>query len=131
MAKWGTRGASNPFGQGRDAQRARWGASRVNTVPTNAWETVWIDDTLPNPYLPGKLYLRKLTTDRDRIESWHLCPCGCGQKIYLMAANKHFGGAGWVVEDNPGGVDVSPSVHNTGLTCQSHYEIKQGKTVWH
>lgn len=56
----------------------------------------------------------------------HLCPCGCGNWVYLPFHNPE---TDWTMTLNGGLVTLSPSIGNR-FPCKSHYWIKDGEVVW-
>lgn len=76
----------------------------------------------------GILYLKH--NEDDTYESFHLCPCGCGEPVYLQ-----YGGKGWNITLSINGrelksVTISPSVGCFDFPCKSHYFIRNNKIVW-
>lgn len=76
----------------------------------------------------GILYLKH--NEDDTYESFHLCPCGCGEPVYLL-----YGGKGWNITLSINGrglksVTISPSVGCFDFPCKSHYFIRENKIIW-
>lgn len=76
----------------------------------------------------GILYLKH--NEDDTYESFHLCPCGCGEPVYLQ-----YGGKGWNITLSINGrelksVTISPSVGCFDFPCKSHYFIHENKIIW-
>lgn len=76
----------------------------------------------------GILYLKH--NEDDTYESFHLCPCGCGEPVYLQ-----YGGKGWNITLSINGrelksVTISPSVGCFDFPCKSHYFIRENKIIW-
>lgn len=55
----------------------------------------------------------------------HKCCCGCGEKVVTPLSPAH-----WRVRINGNSVTIHPSVGNWGMTCKSHYWIKNNRVVW-
>lgn len=77
----------------------------------------------------GVLYLKQNKED-GTYESFHLCPCGCGEPVYLQ-----YGGKGWDLKLNMEGdelksVTINPSVGCFDFPCKSHYFIRDNKIIW-
>lgn len=76
----------------------------------------------------GILYLKY--NEDNTYESFHLCPCGCGEPVYLQ-----YGGKGWNITLSINGrelksVTISPSVGCFDFPCKSHYFIRENKIIW-
>lgn len=79
------------------------------------------ESAFPEVLEPGKVYVCK-----EYFCTVHLCPCGCGDKVFLgisemVASHPHL----WQLEGN----SFSPSIRKTS-GCMSHYFIKNGKVQW-
>jgi len=55
----------------------------------------------------------------------HLCPCGCGNKVFTPISP-----IDWSFYEDNGEPNLSPSVGNWQLPCQSHYWIEHGQIIW-
>ncbi|WP_063910176.1 DUF6527 family protein [Herbidospora yilanensis] len=55
----------------------------------------------------------------------HLCACGCGQEIVTPLSP-----AQWALTYDGENVSLRPSIGNWGLSCRSHYWIKEGVVRW-
>ena len=55
----------------------------------------------------------------------HLCPCGCGNEVYLPTSAGH-----WSLTMVDGRATLSPSISCVGFPCKSHYWIRDNKIVW-
>lgn len=69
---------------------------------------------------PGKVYFCK-----EYSSSVHLCPCGCGEAVYIPFKEQNVPHAFWGLKDN----SFTPSIHKK-FGCQSHYFIQNGKVQW-
>ena len=58
----------------------------------------------------------------------HLCPCGCGQRIYIPI-NKDLGQSWSLQQESDGTISLAPSLQNT-CACWSHYFIRHNKVAW-
>lgn len=82
-----------------------------------------------NDMKPGILYLKH--NNDGTYESFHLCPCGCGEPVYLQ-----YGGKGWDLKFSSVGaeglssVTINPSIGCFDIPCKSHYFIRNNKIVW-
>lgn len=60
-----------------------------------------------------------------------LCPCGCGSECYTPVTDATAGGVKserhWLYSAGP---TLSPSIRYTG-GCKAHFNIENGKTVFH
>lgn len=78
------------------------------------------DCAYPEPLEVGKVYVCW-----DYRSSVHLCPCGCGDKVFLPIAETSAKDNHWGLIGN----SFSPSIQKlTG--CKSHYWIKNGLVQW-
>ena len=75
---------------------------------------------MPKVLEPGVLYVSE-----EFKTAAHLCACGCGAKIRTP-----LGPTEWRVYESKKGPCLFPSVGNWQQTCQSHYLIQDGKTLW-
>lgn len=78
------------------------------------------DSAFPENPDPGKFYFCPAYSC-----SVHLCPCGCGEKVFLPIKPDHEQGAFWGLKGNT----LTPSVQKR-LGCLSHYQIINGKVIW-
>lgn len=77
-------------------------------------------ERLPQALEHGVIYISK-----EYKCSVHLCPCGCGQKVYVPIDEQ-----GWTLTEESGTITLSPSIGNFELPCESHYFIRKNKIVW-
>lgn len=56
-----------------------------------------------------------------------LCPCGCGNFIYLNLLNE--ANPRWKYKIAKGLISISPSVWRTN-GCKSHFFIRRGEVIW-
>ncbi len=75
---------------------------------------------MPQDLKPGVLYV-----SREFDIAAHLCPCGCGSKIFTP-----LGPTEWNLKETYKGPTLEPSIGNWQRPCQSHYWIIEGKIVW-
>ena len=83
-------------------------------------------EVIPDTLKSGLLYI----SEKFGI-SCHLCPCGCGQAVYLPFPEKEINGKTrhWNMTYNLGKVTFRPSIGNT-FECRSHYYITNNKVEW-
>lgn len=55
----------------------------------------------------------------------HKCCCGCGEEV-VTPLNP----AQWRLSEKDGKVSLHPSIGNWSYQCQSHYFIKDNRTLW-
>lgn len=77
-------------------------------------------DLAPAVLRPGVLYI-----SGKYGSAVHLCCCGCGEKVVTPLSR-----AEWRVSIQRGRVSVEPSIGNWGMSCQSHYWIRNGQVIW-
>ena len=81
--------------------------------------------------LPAKLPRRNLVMARDDGEDWAVglrCPCGCGQRLEMMALREVK--PRWdVAVDRHGYVSLHPSIW-LREGCKSHFWVRAGKIIW-
>lgn len=80
-------------------------------------------EVIPETLKFGLLYISKTFGI-----SCHLCPCGCGEPVYLTFPEidtKH----GWNMTEQEGKISFTPSVGNT-FKCRSHYYITDNKIIF-
>lgn len=90
-------------------------------------ELIPIDvDRIPDTLKSGLFYISE-----ECGTSCHLCPCGCGEAVYLNFPEKEINGKvyGWNMTRNMSNITFRPSVGNT-FKCRSHYYITNNKIVW-
>ena len=96
-------------------------------------EVTWEFSSLDSK--PGILYLRQpppfyMRRDLGRSLA-HQCPCGCGNvSLIPVLEGEAVKGEYWGISKDGRMVTVTPSIHNTGFPCQSHYHIQGNKIVW-
>lgn len=84
-----------------------------------SWQMSWVDD-MPSVMKSGTVYI----SIKHRLTE-HLCACGCKAEVSLP-----LGPAEWKLEYDGETVSLWPSVGNWRLSCNSHYLIEKGRTVW-
>ena len=75
----------------------------------------------------GILYIvdgKLLGKPGEWTSSNHLCPCGCGEKVYIPFDQRN-----WSLQINNDKVTINPSLANT-FSCRSHYFIRDNKIIW-
>lgn len=55
----------------------------------------------------------------------HRCLCGCGYEVATPLAPHE-----WKLTFDGQSVSLYPSIGNWGLSCQSHYWIRDGRVIW-
>jgi hypothetical protein len=84
------------------------------------------------PLVPGVMMVLYVNGVAEMVE--YLCPCGCGMPCPTFMPNDHRHRSAdrhlWEFSRGPNGPTLTPSVRHTG-GCKSHYNITDGKTVWH
>jgi hypothetical protein len=77
-------------------------------------------DVIEGELEPGVLYVS------IRLKNAvHMCPCGCGRKVYTPIAPD-----GWTLSFNGREVSLFPSIGNWLYECRSHYFIKANWVQW-
>lgn len=76
---------------------------------------------MPEIYLPGIFYYSERFAGLG-----HLCPCGCGNKIYIPVSKDGSNGS-WKITILDEKVTLEPSLLNP---CKAHYFILCGEVVW-
>lgn len=79
-------------------------------------------EVMPDIYLPGVFYYSEKYGGLG-----HLCPCGCGDKIYIPVTEDG-SGATWKISIRDEKVTLDPSLWNN--PCKAHYFIRDGEVVW-
>jgi len=89
----------------------------MKTIKKVPYELGVLPDTLPEAkdMVPGKFYF----SEKFQASS-HLCPCGCGDNVFLP-----IGKDDWELERHGTTFSISPSILKR-LGCKSHYVIKKG-----
>ena len=73
----------------------------------------------------GKLYISM----SDKLTK-HLCPCGCGGRVFVdLFPERGDSPGGWKMVFD-GYVTLYPSIGNSLFECKSHYYVVQNKIVW-
>lgn len=76
---------------------------------------------MPAIYEPGIFYYS------ERFGGFgHLCPCGCGNKIYIPVSEEG-SGDNWKIIIRDEKVTLEPSLLNP---CKAHYFIRDGEVIW-
>ncbi len=88
------------------------------------------EETKPNQFegdssFPEQLEIGKVYFYKEWSISVHLCPCGCGDKVYLPFKETNVSGEYWGLSSNT----FTPSIFKR-LGCKSHYFIKNGLVQW-
>jgi hypothetical protein len=90
------------------------------------YRPIWVDD-LPEGMIKNSLYL--IGFGKEFRCAALLCPCGCGDDIYLNTL-PHDQEPSWrVFKDWDGNISVYPSIWRS-KGCQSHFFITHGKVEW-
>lgn len=81
----------------------------------------------PESLSPEVIYIIR-NEERGIFAMSTLCPCGCGQVVYLSL--EHQFDPHWELEQHDDGtVTISPSVQQLG-GCGSHYFIRRNEIQW-
>jgi hypothetical protein len=81
-------------------------------------------DSMPLTIETGVLYVSK-----KHAISAHLCPCGCGQPIYIPFAARQTK-TEWQYKEHDGKVTLHPSLLNTNCPNKAHYFIVDNEVRW-
>lgn len=81
----------------------------------------------PEEFKEGEIYVKN---DGPYRGSFHLCPCGCGEPVYLEYGPRHWDLKLRLDGDKAESITVSPSIYTPDYKCQSHYFIRDNKIVW-
>ena len=76
-------------------------------------------------FIPKDLLQNSIYVSIENEVTAHLCPCGCGEKIFIPLTP-----IGWKMTFDGESVSISPSIGNWQLNCRSHYWIENNKVVW-
>jgi hypothetical protein len=76
-------------------------------------------------FIPESLEPEKLYISMQYAVTAHMCPSGCGNKIFLPLSP-----AQWNMQFDGVGVSISPSVGNWEYPCRSHYFITNNEIQW-
>ena len=55
----------------------------------------------------------------------HKCACGCGQQAVTPLSPEE-----WSLTYNGEAISLKPSIGNWGMTCKSHYWIRNSRVIW-
>lgn len=77
-------------------------------------------EAIPRDLEPGTLYVSIPYTTVV-----HLCPCGCGSEVITSLHPARFS-----LTYDGDTVSLYPSVGSSGLTCRSHYFIRNSRVRW-
>jgi len=61
-----------------------------------------------------------------------MCPCGCGEQVYLHGNREHEGKTGWDITLKDDKITLSPSIGSPikRKLCGAHYFIKENRIEW-
>ena len=80
--------------------------------------------------LPEKIAKKEVFVSGTLERNWvivMICPCGCGDKIYLntLQSEQPY----WKITHNTKGLSILPSIWRS-KGCKSHFFLSKGKIIW-